>query len=1060
MQMNSQCTCPQCGVTLTGKAPRGLCPGCLIQLGRQLDLSETLSSDESRIDNHSIQIDANRTFGNYELLEEIARGGMGIVYRARQINLSRVVAVKMLLAGALAGKDFIQRFRTEAAAAASLQHANIVAIHEVGFLEGQHFFAMDYVNGVTLAQLAVQGPLPARKAATYLHTIAEAIHFAHERNVLHRDLKPSNILIDSATDQPRVTDFGLAKRLEAETELTLSGQVLGTPNFMSPEQATAKRAAVGKQSDVYSLGAILYYALTSRPPFQGETLTDVLLQVANNDPLAPHLLTPGLPHDLETICLKCLEKEPSARYQTAQDLADELSRFLRDEPIEARPISPLEKAWRWRQRKPVLASSFFLIVILLLILIIGSPLVVYRINQARKAETKQRLLAEENRERADQNLYDSDMSLAQHAWDEGDLGRTVSLLEAHRPQVGEKDRKDRRSFEWFYFRNLCEGDPHLTLRGHTQAVNCVAVSPDGKVLATGSAGDEVRIWDNATGNLIRTLPELNVVSLAYTPDGKMLGVGGRDQVAVWNLETWRIIFKQTNNFARFRIAFLSDGTRAVIGKRGGPFGKDGGSSELWDYSTGELKHAFPESGGHVAVSQRGEYLATGYTDKSVKIWDPATGRLVRSIKTGEAEAMALSPDGRILVTSHWGPEVELWNASTGRRIGSLTNNPCRVWSLAFSLDGKFLVTGGADQLIRIWDVASLHQVDHLKGHGNEVTSVALSTDGQTLVSGSKDRSAMLWRIPSDLHPRRPMTVISNVGPHPVFSPDGCWVAAGDRQGNVAAWDVASLKSKVSLVDASDAVAFSPDSSVLLTRGSNYFLKKFEVATGSVRETIPGRPAGEAAFHTVLSPDGRILAFGLPDGTLAFSDARTGVVKGTTAHAFSDQLFQLAFSPNGKLLAVASGESEAELTASIVKIWDTESYKIVTNLVGHTEIILSVAFSPNGKILATSSADNTIKFWDTTMWKESLPSLGQKEYVMSLAFSPDSKVLATVSNDRLLKLWNAATRHELASFKLDDVAMHLVFSPDGQTMAVLSWDHSLRLWRAPRADKEEPLPNGG
>src|SRR4029077_12685180 len=277
-----------------------------------------------------------RYFGDYELLEEIARGGMGVVYRARQVSLNRIIAVKMLLAGPLATKEFVERFRTEPPAAASLQHPNIVAIHEVGFAEGQHFFAMDYVEGLTLAQLVAQGPLPGRQAATYLKTIAEAIHFAHERNVLHRDLKPSNVLIDSATDQPRVTDFGLAKRLESETEMTLSGQLLGSPNYVSPEQAAAKRGTVGKRSDVYSLGAILYHLLTGRPPFQGETLTDVLQQLADDDPLAPRLLTSRVPRDLETICLKCLEKEPSRRYQSARELADELDRFLHDRPIQAR----------------------------------------------------------------------------------------------------------------------------------------------------------------------------------------------------------------------------------------------------------------------------------------------------------------------------------------------------------------------------------------------------------------------------------------------------------------------------------------------------------------------------------------------------------------------------------------------------------------------------------------------------------------------------------------------------------------------------------------------------
>jgi len=250
--------CAQCGVVLSVYSLEGLCGNCLLEPGLE-PMPEILDepADESHLPAFGAK--SNRCsnkgeiglFGDYELLEEIARGGLGVVYRARQVSLDRIVAVKMLLAGPLAGKDFVQRFRTEAAAAASLQHPNIVAIHEVGYAEGQHFFAMDYVEGLTLGQLVAKGPLAPRQAATYLKTISEAIHFAHERNVLHRDLKPSNVLIDSATNQPRVTDFGLAKRLEAETELTLSGQLLGSPNFMSPEQATAKRGAVGKRSDVY-----------------------------------------------------------------------------------------------------------------------------------------------------------------------------------------------------------------------------------------------------------------------------------------------------------------------------------------------------------------------------------------------------------------------------------------------------------------------------------------------------------------------------------------------------------------------------------------------------------------------------------------------------------------------------------------------------------------------------------------------------------------------------------------------------------------------------------------
>jgi serine/threonine-protein kinase len=275
-----------------------------------------------------------RYFGDYELLEEIARGGMGVVYKARQVSLNRTVAVKMILSGQLAGPAEVQRFRHEAEAAANLQHPNIVAIHEVGEHDGQRYFSMDYIEGKELAGLVREGPLPAKRAAAYVKTIAEAIHYAHGKGVLHRDLKPSNILID-AGDQLRVTDFGLAKKQTDPSGLTLSGAVIGTPAYMSPEQAAGKSKDVGPSSDVYSLGAILYCLLTARPPFVGEAMHDTLVQVLEAEPIPPRLLNRSVPRDLEAICLKCLEKSPTRRYPTAQALADELHRFQNGEPVQA-----------------------------------------------------------------------------------------------------------------------------------------------------------------------------------------------------------------------------------------------------------------------------------------------------------------------------------------------------------------------------------------------------------------------------------------------------------------------------------------------------------------------------------------------------------------------------------------------------------------------------------------------------------------------------------------------------------------------------------------------------
>ncbi|MEO1972522.1 MAG: protein kinase [Pirellulaceae bacterium] len=366
--MNEAHVCPDCGANLAAETPESLCPKCLLQAGLASSDDASSSREDPTLVTQASPTNTDkvgtvvRYFGDYELLEEIARGGMGIVYKARQTNLNRTVALKMILAGQMAGEQDVQRFYIEAEAAARLHHPNIVAIHEVGEHNGEHYFSMDYVDGPNLSEVVLQKPLTAQKAAVYLKTIAEAIHYAHEQGTLHRDLKPSNILIDRK-DQPRITDFGLAKRIEGDPQLTATGSVLGTPSYMPPEQAAAKRGLIGPTSDVYSLGAVLYHVLTGQPPFQAETALDTLLLVIDSDPVQPQTLNPKIPVDLATICLKCLAKRPEHRYLTAQELADDLGRFLDYEPIEARPASSARRAWSWTKRHPWAITAVALLVV-------------------------------------------------------------------------------------------------------------------------------------------------------------------------------------------------------------------------------------------------------------------------------------------------------------------------------------------------------------------------------------------------------------------------------------------------------------------------------------------------------------------------------------------------------------------------------------------------------------------------------------------------------------------------------------------------------------------------
>lgn len=374
-------SCPRCGRLLPAQALGGQCPACLAAALLQPPAPPPADAEDP--------CDLPRQFGDYELLAEVARGGMGVVFRARQISLNRTVAVKMILAGQLSGDAAVKRFRAEASAVARLQHPGIVAAHEVGEIAGTHYFSMDFVDGRSLAEMSRTAPLPARRAARYVRDAAEAIEHAHRHDIIHRDVKPSNLLIDQ-DDRVRVTDFGVACCLEAGAEATASGAVLGTPGYMSPEQASGHRSRQGPAADVYSLGATLYALLTGRPPFQADTPLETLRQVVNEAPARPRVLNRNIPADLETIALKCLRKEPSQRYASAQALADDLRRFLDGQPILARRASQLDRVWRWTRRNPALAALTVFSVLLALVLATAATL---RLADAQSAASQ---LAERN----------------------------------------------------------------------------------------------------------------------------------------------------------------------------------------------------------------------------------------------------------------------------------------------------------------------------------------------------------------------------------------------------------------------------------------------------------------------------------------------------------------------------------------------------------------------------------------------------------------------------------------------------------------------------------------
>lgn len=618
---------------------------------------------------------------------------MGVVYKARQVSLDRFVAVKMILGG-MATKEFIQRFRVEASAAANLHHPNIVAVHEVGTWQGENFLVMDFVDGPNLARLVGQQPLVPRQAARYLKLIAEAVHYAHERNILHRDLKPANVLVDS-NDQPRITDFGLAKRLEAETDLTLSGQVLGSPNYMSPEQAVAKRGTVGKRSDLYSLGAILYHLLTGRAPFHGQTITEVLHQVVNTEPVSPRLLNPGVPLDLETICLKCLEKEPEKRYPSAQALAEELNRYLNDETILARPVTRPERVWRWCRRKPLLASLSAATALLLLVVAIGSPIALVRISRERAHSAGEALQAKKN-------LYAADMLLAQMALAANNPARTrYSLNHYDHPRPGEPDLRD---WEWRYLHRETLGDALASLPSHSNGVECVAFSPDGKTLASASLDGTTKLWDFATRTLKATLSSGWTFSVAYSPDGRTLATasGNPDinDITFWDAATQQKLHVITNKSRFSSVAFSPDGELLA--------GLDTEALTVWNAVTRSPIRSFPTPqiapgfAGHAVVfSPDSRKLAFSKGDGSVLIWDRDTDQVSHVLQghpQGGIWGLKYSHDGRLLASGrYYEAHINVWDTTQAREVATLTNHLAFISEMAFSLDDTILFSAGGDQ---------------------------------------------------------------------------------------------------------------------------------------------------------------------------------------------------------------------------------------------------------------------------------------------------------------------------------------------------------------------------
>ncbi len=1024
---------------------------------------------------------AARTIGGYEILDELGRGGMGIVYRALQPGTGRVVALKVILTGRFASQTEIVRFQTEAQAAARLEHPGIVPVYDAGCDGDLYFLSMALVRGETLEQVLTRGPMSAARAAEVTAQLADAVAAAHRQDVVHRDLKPQNVLMD-ADGRVRVTDFGLARQNDQLCSLTSTGQVVGTPQYMPPEQAAGRHEQIGPTSDVYSLGATLYSALTGRAPFTGSSAVEILNRVIRDEPLSPRILNPAVPRDLETICLKCLEKEPHQRYATAKELADDLRRFQHGEPINARPVGVAGRLWRWWRRKPVIAGLTTTVAVLLLAVVTGSIAGLLRL-QAEHAETLRHLTRAVNAESlANKRLLDSlvNQAIPQHR--ELHAGQKIESLaairEAHsfaREHVGPAARERGDTLA-----PAQSDDGDLLLRLRNEAVKCLlrtdvgtpeladvehtmtaAIHPSGDAYAAWDCNNcGVTLCDWRTGRERRRWPVEadDVTRLQFSNDGRWLGF-----VATESSRT------------RLRVIDTADFESSPVDvpiASGEVVGFDFVPQPAAGQPATRRSDSANWSAAVVVVTRAGV----------VAVCDIKSGSLVRSFDVdAPATGCKVSRDGRRAVIL-CGPRFRLLNLSDGSMTGDFEHHiRGAILACDWNADDTLLVTAGEDHLATVWDVTDVAvERFNLQGHETWVTEAAFHPEKNLLVTSGRREGptcrTCLW------NPFDAKLLVEFEGAGRGFTADGSRLI-GALQDQLATWPLEPNRLTSRLVPGDPdwpAICgqFNRDGTVLLTSGWDDFdlwdfparrsiafrrlPRLFDVRMSADGQYLLSSAEGGLQRWPVIQTAAGQIQLGTPqelplpaglDLVRGFHVARSGAIAvigygcAVVSHSGNWSDFgpvlhhpdadSAHISPDGRWLASFGADAHG------VRVWDAVSGECVCSPVPDKPGAYS-QFSPDGQWLLAGAAGDWC-FWNVADWTLSHAAESLDKAVHSVSFTADSKIMAASDESWRVKLIDVATGQELLTLPSEYHFTAVHFTPDDSQLVLMDELNGVRIW---------------